>query len=215
MKSHLWFGFLMAVSACAPNIPDSGAGIGFQDYNSHAGNGSEPYDRTFSAEGAAAAIDRAAGGQAPQDITAAPVLAGGADSALRQPQSHAGISDENDFDAVAKRESIESDASRIAENRAQYVVVEPKAIPSRPGDSGPNIAAFALTTTHDPGVQMYSRSGSRKDPLVVCAKFASSDLAQQEFLAKGGPEKDKLGLDPDGDGFACNWDPRPFRAALK
>jgi hypothetical protein len=34
-------------------------------------------------------------------------------------------------------------------------------------------------------------------------------------LANGGPERDKEGLDPDGDGFACGWDPRPFRSALR
>ena len=40
-------------------------------------------------------------------------------------------------------------------------------------------------------------------------------LAQEEFLRTGGPERDKLGVDPDGDGFACAWDPRPFRTALQ
>ena len=31
------------------------------------------------------------------------------------------------------------------------------------------------------------------------------------FLEAGGPKRDRKGLDPDGDGFACAWDPRPFR----
>ena len=26
-------------------------------------------------------------------------------------------------------------------------------------------------------------------------------------------ERDRMGLDPDGDGFACAWDPAPFRLA--
>jgi hypothetical protein len=34
-------------------------------------------------------------------------------------------------------------------------------------------------------------------------------------LSNGGPERDRLGLDPDGDGFACYWDPTPFRLARK
>ena len=86
----------------------------------------------------------------------------------------------------------------------------------RPGELGPNIVDYALRTTNDPGTQLYSRSGlGKRDPMTACARFASPDLAQQEFLAKGGPEKDKLGLDPDGDGFACSWDPRPFRTALQ
>ncbi|NDH39999.1 MAG: hypothetical protein EBY45_06195 [Gammaproteobacteria bacterium] len=28
------------------------------------------------------------------------------------------------------------------------------------------------------------------------------------------PERDPMGLDPDGDGFACGWDPEPFRLAF-
>jgi len=47
-----------------------------------------------------------------------------------------------------------------------------------------------------------------------CAKYASSDQAQLAFLKAGGPQRDGLGLDPDGDGFACYWDPAPFRLAV-
>lgn len=129
---------------------------------------------------------------------------------------HAGISDEQDFNAVSSRETIESDKQRIAQNRAQYVVVQPKDLPVRPGELGPNIVDYALKTTNNPGTQLYTRGGfGKRDPMIVCAKYGSSDKAQQEFLAKGGPEKDRLGVDPDGDGFACSWDPRPFRTALQ
>ena len=31
----------------------------------------------------------------------------------------------------------------------------------------------------------------------------------------GGPKVDPKGIDPDGDGFACYWDPKPFRSVLK
>ena len=31
-------------------------------------------------------------------------------------------------------------------------------------------------------------------------------------LERGGPQRDRLGVDPDGDGFACSWNPTPFRA---
>jgi hypothetical protein len=51
----------------------------------------------------------------------------------------------------------------------------------------------------------------RGDP---CARFGSHDRAQEAFLASGGPASDRHGLDPDGDGFACGWDPAPFRAVL-
>jgi hypothetical protein len=63
---------------------------------------------------------------------------------------------------------------------------------------------------------MYKRSGlGIRDVNASCAKYASSDQAQQDFLAKGGPDRDRMGVDPDGDGFACSWDPRPFRTALQ
>ena len=46
------------------------------------------------------------------------------------------------------------------------------------------------------------------------AKYPA-DQAQSAFLDSGGPEKDRKGLDPDGDGFACGWDPTPFRNAVR
>jgi hypothetical protein len=125
--------------------------------------------------------------------------------------SNAGISDEQDFAAVAARETIESDAERIARNRAEYTVVAPTAVPERPSDTGPNIVEFALSTSHPPGTQMYDRSSIRLGG-DGCARYASPDLAQQAFLEAGGPDRDRRGLDPDGDGYACAWDPRPFRA---
>ncbi|NPD13645.1 hypothetical protein HOY34_00330 [Xinfangfangia sp. D13-10-4-6] len=129
--------------------------------------------------------------------------------------SNPSISDENDFNAVAARETIASDADRIARNRAEYVVIQPGALPVRQGESGPNIVEYALATNNAPGVAMYSRGRSSKDPNIACAKYTSPDLAQEAFLAAGGPDKDRHGLDPDGDGFACGWDPRPFRTALQ
>lgn len=127
-----------------------------------------------------------------------------------------GVSDEQDFGAVSSRESIESDKQRIACNRQQYVVVQPGAIPQRPNDEGPNIAAYALATNNAPGVKLYSRPPFYlTNPEKACAKFTSSDKAQQAFLAAGGPQRDSKALDPDGDGFACAWDPRPFRAATQ
>ena len=42
-------------------------------------------------------------------------------------------------------------------------------------------------------------------------KFKTKDDAQREFLKSGGPYSDKSNLDPDGDGFACDWDPEVYR----
>lgn len=241
----------LMLAACTPTTTDTGAGVGFQDYDSYIRGAAPgpvgapvtvpPPGGAFDPAAAAAAIDRAQGvapvasapvaaspvAAAPAAPAAAPVLAdsssrprGGPPAGIKvesgEVANHSGLSDEQDFSAVSARETIESDAERIARNRSQYVVVQPKDLPTRPGDTGPNIVEFALATTHAPGVQMYKRSGLQvRDASAACAKYPSSDKAQQDFLAKGGPDRDRLGLDPDGDGFACAWDPRPFRTALQ
>jgi hypothetical protein len=227
----------LVLSACTPTTVDSGDGVGFQDYNSYI-RGVRPAPvpggtvvppptaptGAFDPAAAAAAIDRA-DGVAPVAGALPPVTdtsvrpRGGAPAGIQEESGevagNTGISDEQDFSAVSARETIESDAERIARNRAEYVTVQPTDVPQRPGDTGPNIVEFALATSHAPGVQMYKRGGIGRDSNAACGKFASPDLAQQEFLAKGGPDRDRLGVDPDGDGFACSWDPRPFRTALQ
>ena len=234
--------------ACTQPVPDSGAGVGFQDYTSYQQsreaslNGGAPVaplgsSTGFSTAAAGAAIDAADGrGIAPQGaapLRSSPnqgVVIGSGDPARPRGNAPAGIqvesgevqaatagiSDEQDFEAVKARQTIQSDAERIAQNRAQYQVVQPGALPQRPGDTGPNIVEYALATKHAPGTQLHKRSrlsGNRSAS--ACAKFGSPDLAQEAFLAKGGPQKDRLGVDPDGDGYACAWDPRPFRTALQ
>ncbi|MEX0310302.1 MAG: excalibur calcium-binding domain-containing protein [Tateyamaria sp.] len=126
-----------------------------------------------------------------------------------------GISDENDFGAVSSRQSIESDAARLEANRQQYQVVQPTALPSRAGASQPNVVQYALQTRHPKGTQVHRRFnvGATSKFQRNCAEYASADEAQIDFLARGGPERDRRGLDPDGDGYACGWDPAPFRRA--
>ena len=123
------------------------------------------------------------------------------------------ISDENDFGAVSSRQSIESDKARLEANRAQYSVVQPTALPSRSGASQPNIVAYALQTKHPRGTQLHRRLGFATAAKTSrnCAAYRSADEAQIDFLARGGPSKDRLALDPDGDGFACAWDPAKYR----
>lgn len=230
----------LGLSACTPPIPESGdAGVGFQDYGSYLDGQrrvatpgpttvSPPGTTGFSPAGVSAALDRADGAGAP----ASGALIGADPADPNRPRGNApagikveagevvprtgAISDEQDFGAVSGRETIESDKARIERNRSQYVVVQPGALPARPGETGPNIVEYALATKHAPGVQLHKRSSFRSsNPAAACGRYGSPDLAQEAFLAKGGPDRDKLGLDPDGDGFACAWDPRPFRSALR
>ncbi len=157
------------------------------------------------------AFDRATGNTPPPRSDPLPAPQSQALPGVNNPA----ISDEQSFAAVSSRETIESDAERLARQRAAYQVIEPEAVPQRTGRSGPNIVQFALSTSNAVGERIYSRRGlfAERRFRAACAKFASPDLAQEAFLRAGGPETDRLGVDPDGDGFACGWNPAPFRAA--
>lgn len=230
MRAPVYLIVALGLTACAPDVPDSGAGVGFQPYGDYLKDrtaGVQPPvvvpQSGFSTDAAMAAIDKADGVTPVPTAPAAPTGArprGNAPAGIAETTSEmgyatAGVSDEQDFQAVTKRETIESDKARIARNRAQYQVDQPGALPQRSGDGGPNIVEFALSVTHPVGTMMYKRSSLgliNQDR--ACAKYASPDLAQEAFLAAGGPDRDRKGLDPDGDGYACAWDPTPFRAAL-
>lgn len=137
----------------------------------------------------------------------------GASATVSATPTGRGLSDENDFAAVSERESIESDRLRLQQQRAEYEVVAPSDLPDRPDATGPNIVAFALSTSHAPGTKLYSRMTLFGSNGRNCNRYNSANEAQQAFLAAGGPDRDRQGLDPDGDGYACGWDPRPFRLA--
>lgn len=221
MRSPLILAPLLVLAACAAPQPPA-AGPGFAGFGALA-----PVPGQITA----APIGAPLTALAPQpDATAAPVPAapsvapvagagtmpGLAPTPLPAPPvaaAPAAISDEQDFDAVAARETIESDAARIEANRQVYQQIAPQPLPPRSG-SAPNIVAYALSVTNRVGQPVWRRSTlalSNHDR--ACAAYASPDLAQQDFLARGGPQRDPRNLDPDGDGFACRWDPTPFQRA--
>jgi hypothetical protein len=103
-------------------------------------------------------------------------------------------------------------AERDLQNaRSQLVVVQPGPLPPHP--EGVNIALYAVQSTNAVGQSVYSRSvGARVGSIGNCGRFRDADAAQRAFLSGGGPERDRYGIDPDGDGFACDWDPAPYRA---
>ncbi len=41
----------------------------------------------------------------------------------------------------------------------------------------------------------------------ACGRYYTPAKAQENFLRAGGPQVDPVGLDPDGDGYACTWRP--------
>ncbi|MFT3975374.1 MAG: hypothetical protein QM699_18640 [Amaricoccus sp.] len=94
--------------------------------------------------------------------------------------------------------------------RRQLVVFQPTNVPS---ENGVNVALYAKQSTNRVGEKVYDRSvGARVSSIGACGHYRSDDDAQRAFLAAGGPDRDPNGLDPDGDGFACKWDPAPYRA---
>lgn len=211
------------VAACETSVPDSNPqGVGFSDYDNYSQSRNAAREAELSGPSATNLPPRTIGDETLAVLNATSTGGGVAttDAPLdaRSPAvvaNNPGISDEQDFSAVSSRESIESDAERLARQRAAYTVIQPEALPTRDGPSRPNVVAFALATTNQPGEQIYQRSGFNRDGRFarVCAGYPSPDRAQEAFLADGGPERDRKGMDPDGDGFACYWDPRPYRAA--
>lgn len=236
-KITLGLAMMAGLAACAPTLPDSGAGVGFNDYDSYVAEregqlagaalppaqavSSEPLGGTLPQDGMATSDDPASLAADTQAALRASALNSGVPPVQADPSNPApeavntfGISRENDFGAVDAQRTIQDDKQRLASVRSQYQQVQPTALPSRTA-AGPNIVAYALSTTNDPGQQIYSRGplSSASRSARNCAGYASPDLAQTDFLQGGGPERDRKGLDADGDGFACSWDPRPFRAA--
>ena len=133
------------------------------------------------------------------------------------PSVRPSISDEQDFEAVSARETIESDRERLDQQRAQYQIVAVDSVPDASVRSGPNVVEYALATSHPVGAQQHRRINplrwSRWEN--ACLRFHNQDAAQEAFLAAGGPGRDANHLDPDGDGYACWWDPAPYRQAMR
>ena len=219
MRSPLLLLALLAVAGCASSPRQDTYGQYMQERDAQLSGTAEPAAGLYGPEVQAIPLEST---PPVRTYSAAPVTPGQSYSASSQavvnaepPRAavFAGISDEQSFSAVSSRETIESDKARIERNRAQYQVIEPTALPQRRNSGGPNIVVYALQTNNPVGQPLYSRVNPLRGNLSArnCAKYASPDLAQQAFLEAGGPERDSKSLDPDGDGYACEWDPAPFR----
>ncbi|NNK78701.1 MAG: hypothetical protein HKP40_08320 [Litoreibacter sp.] len=216
---NLSFGVALVVLAgCAQPVPDSGVqqGVGFGSY--------DQYIAEQQARDEALQTLNEETVRPPEDIeiASAELTGAAAVAALENTSTEAvvpapdlnnpDISDEQDFEAVSTRQTIESDAERLKAQRQQYQLIEPTAVPRRPRGKVPTPIEFALLTQHPVGQKQYRRSlfGASKAE-AKCAGYRSGEQAQDAFLKAGGPERDKLGLDPDGDGYACDWNPGVYR----
>ena len=267
VKRLVFLGIIGVLAGCQARVPDSGQGVGFNDYAQYeldraqreaalagvpatTGNfvgtapiGTGPIGASTlpATPGAIPTSDLTAAGigaaplGAPLNATALNMPGTAIPTAPGQPDlnrtsglqaspgnaapvllNNAGISDEQEFAAVSGRETIESNAQRLAQQAAAYEVIQPTAIPQRDGNTGPNIIEYALAAPNTVGQEYYSRfvfSGQGRFQR-NCAAYGSPDEAQRDFLSRGGPDRDPRGIDPDGDGFACGWDPAPFRLAV-
>lgn len=216
---------LLTLSGCVTQVPDSGAGVGFNDYADYelerarreAALQGDPQP-TLSQNGAI--VPPSSNGVSTSDLAAAGINTGATAPAVTETEtspsalaSNPDISDEQNFAAVASRESIESDAERRDRQAAAYQLIEVTALPNRSGSSEPNIIQYALQAPNDRGEPVFDRSSLSGEGRYLrnCAKYRTPDDAQRDFISRGGPQRDRLGIDPDGDGFACGWDPQAFR----
>ncbi|RDW12965.1 hypothetical protein [Paracoccus thiocyanatus] len=100
----------------------------------------------------------------------------------------------------------------VAVRPAADAATRPAAVPAGVQAAAPSLVRYARQERQAPGTRKYQRSGSvTAAAAAACRNYGSADVAQSAFIAAGGPVIDPRGLDPDGDGFACGWDPRPLR----
>lgn len=126
------------------------------------------------------------------------------------------ISDTQDFTALTERVSIEDDKEILKAQKEKFKVIEPTALPSRTGKTT-NVVEYALKTKNKVGEKLYSRLNPLGKSLSkrACRNYRLPDDAQAAFLEAGGPKTDRKNLDPDGDGFACDWSPEVYRSLVK
>lgn len=218
---------LLAACAPPPHLQPQG-GVGFGDYSAYGAAPQTAYGAPAAATppggipsseinsalfGTPTAPGTAAAAPATAPALTAPAGTAGAPAVAAT--GHASISDEQDFSAVSSRETIETDKARIEANKAQYQVIAPTALPERTGDTqASELIDYALNAPNRLGQAMYERrSVSTEAHQAACLRYPTPEAAQQAFLKSGGPKRDPKKLDPDGDGFACSWDPTPFQAA--
>ena len=70
-----------------------------------------------------------------------------------------------------------------------------------------NLFEYSASQDQSVGEQVYNRPAIWYENGSNCHEYSVPEIAQMAFLSSGGPQRDKLLLDADGDGFACSWVP--------
>lgn len=208
----------LALVACGPTVPDSGAGVGFGDYDSY--NAQREAALTTGAPMVAPGAQPIMGGGV---TTGQPLGAAAPTSGFSAERIGAAIDNAGGAPAPGVGAPLDPMAQPLTGAPMATAITPPPLapavpvanLPTRAGNSA-NIVQFALSTTNGVGQAIYDRGSLQlRNPERACAAYPSPDQAQAAFLDAGGPEKDRKGLDPDGDGFACAWDPTRFRKAVQ
>jgi hypothetical protein len=214
---------MLALAACGtgPAPSDVAQGVGFQDYQDYqARRTALRTPPPVAPQTALPPADVVAEPFAPEaplrtqwaDVGTSPVRAGSVDVA----RIAAGAIAEADGTLPAP---AQTSAQTSAQTPPQQIAMSPSGddfvappLPAGMSVLGANVVAFALSTDHGVGERVYPRFPLRLGrPEVRCSDFRTTDLAQDWFLTNEGPDRDRAGLDPDGDGFACNWTPDRYR----
>lgn len=222
---------ILALGACgtAPAPNDVSEGVGFQDYQQYQAR--RETLRTGQVSGQPVAPQTAL---PPSEVTAEPFATppagstwtGTSSTPATTPAQSSGSVDVARIaaGAIAEAEGGVSPASTAPQDAApQELAITPSGddfvappLPEGTRVLAANVAAFALSTTHEVGDRVYSRFPLRLSRREVrCSDFRTTDQVQDWFLRNEGPERDRSGLDPDGDGFACNWTPERYRAEAR
>ncbi|MFN4057090.1 MAG: hypothetical protein ACK4HW_02765 [Roseinatronobacter sp.] len=226
-----------ALVACAPTAPYSnlidttGRGVGFSDYAQYLRAQEEltRLRRADAAQGRVMGAPAQVAAAQPNSIGAQAVAAVRGPTAV--PEAPAPVAPPLPTTQVASAPAPVAPRPASVSNQtftpqpfgtpAQNTVITRDFVPqvqvdaSELGAGGPNLFVYALSSTHRVGELRYTR----RHPFrwqrweAACSQYPNQDLAQEAFLSLGGPDKDPNHMDPDGDGFACWWDPSPFRQA--
>lgn len=219
------------LAACAPTAPYSnvtdtnGRGVGFSDYAQYM-RAQEELSRIRRTEAAQGRVAGAPMQVAPSQATGS--IGAQAVAAVRGPSAGTPApvqpAQGTQMASVAPQPASVSNQTFTPQpfgTPQQNTVITRDFVPqvqvdaSELGAGGPNLFVYALSSNHRVGEQRYPRRNLLRWQRweAACSQFSNQDSAQEAFLAAGGPERDPNNLDPDGDGFACWWDPAPFRQA--
>ena len=92
-------------------------------------------------------------------------------------------------------------------SKKQIVINKIRKITLKKRNKTLNLRDYSATQMHSVGENIYNRLTFRYSEGTNCNEYSIPEIAQMAFLSAGGPRRDTLLLESDGDGFACAWVP--------